>query len=152
MKPTYEYGGVNSYSKPDEFLIFSVYTGTSENNNEDNEYKSGQVSQALNSLGISYTSIFGMYRGEPEESFLIHNDFRSVANKIMAKYEQTCILRLGYQINFKGDRDATMIYHDGTEDKIGVFTCVPEAEAKADELGYSYRQDIDAYFIIKGDG
>lgn len=100
----------------------------------------------LEEQGVDYTLINGVYNGSKETSFLVrdteHN--RKVVDVLAHTYDQECVMVLHPHIH--GMYKAYFAYRDRKEFMGYLRSATKEvAEAQGD---YSYRPDIDTYFII----
>jgi len=107
-----------------EIVIISAEN--SENNNDQNQHMTAKLATELGNLGFGFKSVLGMYKGQPENSFLVVvKGFHEISllNNLGYKYHQESILYCDQ------DRNAFLVYCDGTPaDSLGVFQRVGSAK------------------------
>lgn len=116
-------------------LIFSVCK-----NSPNDELITNEARQELMDKSIDFIPLISSYNGVKEKSFLVTRQHRDIVVDLCKKYEQECYLESG------PDRLTKLIYPDGNIKTVGYL--VPAFKSEIG-LNWSYRPDIDQYYITK---
>lgn len=134
---------MRSLNETPKVIIFSVYqSGLSETDNLSNHFNTLMM---LESEGIEYKTMQGVYKGVSERSILVLNtqDNFDVVLKLTSFHNQESIL-----ISDE-NRDTQLLFlKTGQVESIGKLTEVSESEAKRHDA-YTYDPIMEMYWIAK---
>jgi len=139
--------GISSHSEPSTLYIFSVMK--SDISGIDNELLHAQMKRYLKGSAIPFVEVLGRYDGVVEAGFLINA--QDVPEEAIVAYsrvhKQDCYLTVTQHRH--GIRTAVFTNpYTGAKTSRGFFRSLDEATVKALELDYTYRKDVNTYWVI----
>lgn len=88
-------------------------------------------------------AVHGVYKGDKELSYIIEvDDNLDTIQALSNKHKQECVLYLDNQ------REAYLIYPDGSKEYIGSFVSASKALAIQQD-NYTYNPETDTYYIVR---
>lgn len=151
-----------THSTNNDYIIFSV--ARNKNTNQDNIAHTIALTY-LDIENISYKEIEGCYSGTTERSYIVNAKHKQQVFKLTNYYEQESVLVL--KSHKHGLYKASLVYNPRAVSKrasnhsnaladleakdlitnIGYLREVPKEQA-LENTNYSYRKDLDKYFIV----
>jgi hypothetical protein len=114
-----------------------------------NEWRTSSLRSQLESRDLQFAAVDGVYKGTAERSFVV---FLPVENR---DYVRSMLLGLGRRwgqesvLHVDANRGAELVYlDDRAPEELGVWQTVPADEA-ANEDGFTYSPDADAYYVAR---
>ena len=127
-----------------DYIIFSVYQGK-----VDDALAHKGIMASFDFSGIKYQECEGVYMGQKEESIIINADHEPLVLSLCRDYNQECYMIA--ETHKHGLRKAYFVYlDDGRKEFMGYLRSVSRERALESD-GYTYRPDMDKYWIITED-
>lgn len=139
--------GVSTHSEPKKLFIFSAYRHN--RTDDENQANHAQMTEFFRLHALAYTPILGCYKGNLEEGFLISAD---VLPEEAVLFYSRHFHQDEYMVldNHKhGTYIASMVNCATCEQKqVGFMRSMPEAFVLETGMDYTYRQDINTYWVV----
>jgi len=139
--------GISSHSTDRTLYIFSVMK--SDKTALENSDTHTSVKEYFMARGLKFTEVQGLFRGVHETGFLMDATHvpEEAINLYSRLYKQECYLTLTQHRH--GVMKAVFIdATSGRPTKAGFFRSLDEATVKALKLDYTYRPDVNTYWVI----
>ncbi len=131
-----------------DYVIFSVEQVNGENNDRNNK----EVRSVFSKENINYKELQGCYKGVEEVSYIVNLEhLRTIKALAMVNNQESILLVLPH---FKGLSKAYLLTQEqgySVTDKGSQFIgylCGVSKEIAIQQEAYSYRKDLDQYFIV----
>jgi hypothetical protein len=130
-------------------IVFSVYQAAMPNSFNVGSHEIAR--DVLKFNNAQYVECLGVYDGSQEQSFVLNAEHESLVQNLCQVYEQECYMYL--EPHMHGLYKAYFVWLNDTTVKEfqGYLRSVPKEVALAAD-GYSYRADLDTYWIIDCNG
>lgn len=121
-------------------IIFSVFNKqqSAEHNRDVHE----TVKFSLATKNIGYKELLGHYKGDSELSILVRAEHENLVKDLCKQFKQECYLVSG------PERDTSLVYPDGTDQKLGTLQRVSEHEAKS-SISFTYDFSDNSFWLAK---
>ena len=120
---------VNMHHQDSQYAIFA------------SDLSQEQTETRLRRLGIGFKTLRGAYKGVPEVSYItsLTNMFAMIP---LIENQESVLLLSRMQDN--GERNASLLFKDGKEKKLGMFMEVTKEKAEQSE---SYTEDSGKFYV-----
>lgn len=132
-----------SEERAGDAIVFSVYNA--KRTNYWNEITHEIAKEVLEKYDVPYIECEGVYLGESEQSFIVSTQYVTLVRLFCWTHEQECYLEV--KEHKHGTSKAYFVYPDGRREFQGYLRSVSKERA-LQEVGYTYREDLDTYWII----
>lgn len=126
--------------KPDIFIFSPERNNLTDSENYD---RVEECRGLLERSAVGYKQVLDCYKGKKEVAFLVTGLSAEHTVKSLSSYfDQECYLKSDCE------HDATLVYKDGSEERIGKLIQVSEVEAKL-HPAYTYDESTNSYWVCK---
>ena len=116
-------------------------------NVNDNVYRSNLLGRTLRAQGFATAVCEGAYKGVPERSILVIDERPNTDECYNAVIRLANVYNQESVLTVDANRNAHLVFCDGRPPvRLGIFTCVSEEEAKAQD---AYTSRAGRYYVCK---